>query len=344
MHFFSNLCFLRNNLVSKKGRCVPNAQKCAKGNVPNRTLIKSKGRNIFKVEGRIFMSMNFAVIGGDLRIVKLAKMLGKEGNKVNVYGSEEADDLKESKQSQVVLCESLQQATQDAKIVIAPIPLTSDGKRVRTPFSKHKISVQDLLVNSYQKTVMAGSIRQEVYALARKQKVEIIDLMESEELAVLNAIATAEGAIEVAMSHTNQTIQGSKTLILGFGRIGKVLAKKMQALSSEVTVAVRRQEDKAWLEAYGYKSTDIYGLQENLFQYDIIMNTVPHLILTTERLQYVDKECLLMDLASKPGGMDQTAVEERKLKFVWALALPGKVAPVTSAKYIKDIIYQKMKE
>ena len=159
---------------------------------------------------------------------------------------------------------------------------------------------------------------------------------------ILNAIATAEGAIEETMKATSKTIQGSKVLILGFGRIGKVLAKKMQALSADVTVAVRKQEDKAWLEAYSYKSTDIHQLQENLSQYDMIINTVPHLLLTTENLQYVDKECLLMDLASKPGGMDQRAIEEMKLKFIWALALPGKVAPVTSAEYIKNTIYQKM--
>lgn len=290
------------------------------------------------------MSTDFAVIGGDLRIVKLVEMLAKDGNKVNVYGLEKAVDLKEINPNQVILCENLQQATQNAKIVIAPIPLTSDGKEVRTPFSKHQISIQDLLVNSYQKTVMAGSIKQEVYALAKEQEVELIDLMESEELAILNAIATAEGAIEEAMKHTSKTIQGSKVLILGFGRIGKVLAKKLQALSAEVTVAVRKQEDKAWIEAYGYKSNDIHRLQENLSQYDIIMNTVPHLILTTENLQYVDKDCLLIDLASKPGGIDQRSVEERKLKFIWALALPGKVAPDTSAKYMKNVIYQKMKE
>ena len=291
---------------------------------PQSTLIKSRDLNIFRVDRRIFMSTNFAVIGGDLRIVKLAEMLAKDGNEVKVYGLEEADDLKEINQNQVILCQNLTQATKEAEVVIAPIPLTRDGKEVIAPFSKHKIMIQDLLKSSYQKRVMAGSIKQEIYELARKQEVEIIDLMESEELAILNAIATAEGAIEEAMKATDRTIQGSKVLILGFGRIGKVLVKKLQALSSEVTVAVRKEEDKAWLKAYGY--------------------TVPHLILTTEKLQFVDKNCLLMDLASKPGGIDQKAVEERKLKFIWALALPGKVAPVTSAEYLKKIIYQKMKK
>ena len=77
---------------------------------------------------------------------------------------------------------------------------------------------------------------------------------------------------------------------------------------------------------------------------DIIINTVPHMILTKERLENVKQECLLIDLASNPGGMDKKAIKDRNLKFVWALSLPGKVAPTTSAEFIKDTIYNIMKE
>ncbi len=83
---------------------------------------------------------------------------------------------------------------------------------------------------------------------------------------------------------------------------------------------------------------------ENLAQYDIIINTVPHLILTKERLQHVKSESLLIDLASNPGGIDKKAVKELELKLVWALALPGKVAPVTTAEIIKETIYNILKE
>ncbi len=55
-------------------------------------------------------------------------------------------------------------------------------------------------------------------------------------------------------------------------------------------------------------------------------------------MQYVKKECLLIDLASKPGGIDQEEAKKQDLKSIWALALPGKVAPVTTAKFIKDTI------
>ena len=71
---------------------------------------------------------------------------------------------------------------------------------------------------------------------------------------------------------------------------------------------------------------------------------MPHLILDEEKLKYVKKDCLLLDLASKPGGIDEDYCKRQGLKFIWALALPGKVAPVTSAKYIKNTIYNILRE
>ena len=79
-------------------------------------------------------------------------------------------------------------------------------------------------------------------------------------------------------------------------------------------------------------------------QYDIIINTVPHMILNQERLQYLKEDCLLIDLASNPGGIDKKAVKDKKIKFVWALSLPGKVAPTTSAEFIKETINNIIKE
>ena len=124
----------------------------------------------------------------------------------------------------------------------------------------------------------------------------------------------------------------------------KVLARKMAGLSAKVTCAARKDEDFAWIRAYGHKATNINTLGEGLSQYDIIINTVPHLVLTPERLQYVDNDCLLIDLASNPGGIDKKAAKDRNLKLIWALALPGKVAPITTAEFIKDTIYNILKE
>lgn len=288
------------------------------------------------------MSTNFAIIGGDLRIIKLAKMLAEEGNKVYTYGLEKAEELKNTKD--IIFCEKLNQAVQNAEIVIGPIPFSSNGKDINSPFSDNKISIRELMHVINAKVLIAGSITPEIYDLANDEYIEIVDIMKREELAVLNTISTAEGAIEIAISNTNKIIHGTDVLILGFGRIGKVLARKMAGLSAKVTCAARKDEDLAWIKAYGHKATNINALGENLAQFDIIINTVPNLILTSERLQYVNHDCLLIDLASNPGGIDKKAVKDRGLKLVWALALPGKVAPVTTAEFIKDTIYNILKE
>ncbi len=286
--------------------------------------------------------MKFAIIGGDLRTIKLAVMLAKEQNQVYVYGLEKAEELKNIKN--IEQCESIKKAIQEVEIVIGPIPFSSNGKTINMPFSDKEISIREMMHVINAKVLIAGGITPEVYEMANDEYIEIIDIMKREELAVLNTIATAEGTIQVAIENTNKIIHGSEILILGFGRIGKVLARKLAGLSAKVTCAARKDEDLAWIQAYGHKATNINSIGENLKLYDIIINTVPHIILNEERLKYIKKDCLLIDLASNPGGIDKKSVKDNKLKFVWALSLPGKVAPITTAEFIKDTIYNIIKE
>ena len=288
------------------------------------------------------MKHKFAIIGGDLRIIKLVEMLANEENEIYVYGLEKADDIK-NKQN-IIHCDSIKKAIQNVEIVIGPIPFSSNGITINAPFSEKDITVREMMHVINAKVLIAGGISPEVYGMANDEYIEIIDIMKREELAVLNTIATAEGTIQIAIENTNKILHGSEVLILGFGRISKVLARKLAGLSVKVTCAARKDEDLAWIEAYGHKSTNINSIGENLGQYDIIINTVPHMILNQERLQYLKEDCLLIDLASNPGGIDKKAVKDKKIKFVWALSLPGKVAPTTSAEFIKETINNIIKE
>lgn len=286
--------------------------------------------------------MKFAIIGGDLRIVKLSEMLAKDENKIYVYGLEKAEDLKNK--PNIIQCDTIKKTVQDAEIVIGPIPFSSNGNTVNAPFGDKEITIREMMHVINAKVLIAGGITPEVYDMANDEYIEIIDIMKREELAVLNTIATAEGTIQIAIENTNKILHGSEVLILGFGRIGKVLARKLAGLATKVTCAARKDEDLAWIQAYGHKATNINSIGSNLSQFDIIINTVPHMILTEERLANVKQECLLIDLASNPGGIDKKAVKDKNLKFVWALSLPGKVAPTTSAEFIKDTIYNIIKE
>lgn len=288
------------------------------------------------------MKEKIAVIGGDLRSVKLAKMLAKDENEIYVYGLEKADDMKDAEN--IIKCETVKKAVEKAEIVIGPIPFSSNGTIINAPYSNNEITIRELMHNIHTQILIAGGIQPEVYLMTNNEYIEIIDIMKREELAVLNTIATAEGTIQIAIENTNTILHGSNCLILGFGRIGKVLARKLVGLSVNVTCAARKDDDIAWIQAYGYKSLNINELGEELNQYDIIINTVPHIILNEKRLEYVRNDALLIDLASNPGGIDKKSVKDKKLKFIWALSLPGKVAPITSAEFIKNTIYNIIKK
>lgn len=282
------------------------------------------------------MDKNFLVIGGDLRIVKLINMLSDK-NVIYTYGLEKSKEI-ESKEN-IVKCSKIdEEVIKKNDVIIGPTPFSKDGKNIYAPFSNNQICIKEILEKIKDKQLFAGSIKEKIRDIAKENNIEVTDLIKNEKLAILNSIATAEGAIEFAMKETDTIIHGSNVLILGFGRIAKVLAKKLQGLSANVTCAARKQEDLAWIEAYGYNYMNINNMGTELKKFDIIFNTVPHLILTKQEIEQLNKKCILIELASKPGGIDQKYAEDHKIKVIEALALPGKVAPTTTAKFIKEEI------
>lgn len=284
------------------------------------------------------MVEKIAIIGGDLRIVKLAEMLVEEGYKIYTYGLEKTEKLESVK------CSSVKEAVDNGDIVIGPVPLSSNNEVVNSPFSDEKISIDELMNSLDGKMFIAGSIKQEIYNMAHGRDINIIDMLKREELSILNAISTAEGAIQIAIEETSKTLHGSNILILGFGRIGKILSKMLDGMGAKVYCEARKSSDLAWAKAYGYTQVHLNELDENLDKADIIINTIPFIVLNDDNLDNVKRDCLIIDLASNPGGVDKEAIKRRKLKFVWALSLPGKVAPITSAEFMKETLYNILKE
>lgn len=283
------------------------------------------------------MDNNFLVIGGDSRIVKLVNMLANK-SVIYTYGLEKAEEIENN--VNIIKCNRIdEEVVHKNNVIIGPTPFSKDGISIYAPYSENIINIKDTLKKCKEKHLIAGSIKDDLQKVADENSVQITDLIKNEKLAILNSISTAEGAIEVAMKETDTIIHGSNILILGFGRIGKVLAKKLQGLSANVTCAARKQEDLAWINAYGYNSININTMEKELEQFDIIFNTVPHLILTKEKIRYLSKRCVLIELASRPGGIDRKEAEKYKIKVVEALALPGKVAPTTTAEFMKEAIY-----
>lgn len=283
------------------------------------------------------MKRKYLVLGGDLRNVKLAKMLADDGNKVYSFGLDRSDEILDD--GRIENCTNLKSAIEKAQIIIAPIPFSSNGENINAPFSHDKIMIEDLIKQNKGKIFITGSIKDNIKKELDEKYLEVIDIMKRDDLAILNTIATAEGTIEVAIKNTDKILQGSKVLILGFGRVGKIVANKFSKLSAIVTCAARKVSDLAWIKAYGYNSLNINDILYDLKDFDIIINTVPQTILKEKELKHVNSEALLIDLASAPGGIDGKAAVNMGLNFIWALALPGRIAPTSSAKFIKDTVY-----
>jgi dipicolinate synthase subunit A len=181
-------------------------------------------------------------------------------------------------------------------------------------------------------------------ALAKTRGLTICDYFAREELAIANAVPTAEGAIQLAMEHLPITIHGARVLVVGFGRVGRTTAQRFAALGAKVSVAARKYEQLAWAKAMGCGTEHLPHLSGWLCGYDLVVNTVPAQVLGRKELEDLKPDCLIIDLASKPGGVDLTAAGELGLTVIWALSLPGKVAPTTAGAAIKSTIYNMLRE
>lgn len=286
------------------------------------------------------MKKSIAVVGGDLRIVKLIEMLNNDGYKVYTYALENSEELLNL--DGVDMCPTLEEAVSYSKVVIGPVPLSSDRKRLSTPFGRNNVNLEDFVEALKGKYLIAGNIG--IKEQLDNNNIQFTDLLKREEFSVLNTIATAEGTIQIAMEETQRTIHGSNVLVMGFGRIGKVLSKMLDGIGAEVYCEARKNEDISWIKAYGYNPIHLNDLNEHLGKFDVIINTIPFQILDDERLSLVKKEVVIVDLASNPGGVDRKAAREKGLKVIWALSLPAKVAPLTSAEFIKETLYHVLKE
>ncbi len=283
--------------------------------------------------------MKFTILGGDQRSSKLTNMLYNDNHVVKIFGFD-----KENIKS-LEICENLDLAIIGANYIIGPVPCSKDNIYLNTPLYSGKIKLEDIFqaMNSEQ-IFIAGKITNEIKEIANSYKIKTIDLLQREEMAVLNAIPSAEGAIQIAMEETDITLHGSNVIILGFGRIGKILAKMLQGIGANVYVEARKYSDLAWIKSYGYIPVDLNKLGDYLKEMDIVFNTVPSMLLNEAMLLKLNKESIVIDIASSPGGVDMEKAKELGIKVIWALGLPGKVAATTSGSIIKNTIYNVIEE
>lgn len=282
---------------------------------------------------------SFYIAGGDLRSVYLAKALAKDGYKTAAFALEEANLPKETEQIKTP------EEFAKAKNVILPLPCCDKEGFLKTAFSKEKISVLDIAEKMPEGSVlMGGLLPKEIKAFAKAKGIDVNDYYHREEFAVRNAALTAEAAAAKLLEMLSESISTVPVLILGHGRIGRLLSAILKALDAKVTVAARRCSELAWIRSEGMEPLEFRLLDEEIGKFKVIFNTVPAPVLKKEQLMLADKNAIVIDLASEPGGTDFEAAAELGIRAEKALGLPGKFAPKTAGEIVRDTVLNILEE
>jgi dipicolinate synthase subunit A len=279
--------------------------------------------------------IKIAVLGGDDRELILTNELVKMGATVVVAGFP-----KDKVGPGAFVVYTVEEACKDAEVVILPLPGTSTEGVIRAVYAEESFKLTEKAISSLAANalVLIGSARPFLKEWAHTYRFNLIEIIDMDEIAVLNSIPTAEGAIQIAMEETRITIHGSRSCVIGFGRVAVTLVRILKAMGSDVTVVARNQGQLARAYEMGCKKADFPDLREIMNDADIVFNTVPAMVIDRETLKYANSNVLIIDLASQPGGTDFEAANEYGLKAILAPGLPGKVAPVYAGKILADVI------
>ena len=262
--------------------------------------------------------MKIGVIGGDRRQAMLAERLAEDGFDVCTYGLGAWGSLEKT------LTEAV-----GADVVILPLPLC--WRRGILNCSGEEIHTADLFaLLRPEQLVLAGQVKPEQYKESELHGIYLRDYFLREELTVANAAATAEAALQVAMEQLDRTVLGMECLVLGFGRIGKLLSYRLHGLGGRVTATARKAGDLAWIDAFGWRSVKTDEIGGELQRFSVVFNTIPALVLDEGLLEKMRADAVVIDLASAQG-VDELTAAERGIKYTWARGLPGKLVPRTAA-------------
>jgi len=283
--------------------------------------------------------LKFAVLGGDERSVLLCSLLWRDGHKVHSFALEKAE-----LPGEIPKAGCLQSCVYGADCVVLPTPAEKAG-RLNAPFASEPLGMEELLAVLWPGQLVAGGKLSPEFCLAAiGQGLQLADVMQRRGFTVGNAALTAEGAIEKLMSASRRSLWNSRVLVTGWGRIAKLLALRLSALGAVVTVAARKEGDRAMAQALGLAALDFPVPAEALPGFDFIVNTVPAQVLGAEALAHIRQDALLLELASPPGGFDAAQAEGLGLRAIAAPGLPGRCAPYTAAELLREAIYAAIRE
>ena len=266
----------------------------------------------------------FLILGGDNRSLYLGEYLEKQHFGVCYYAFSQTDCY-----------ENLTDAINEADFIILPLPLTRDRLTLNAPLFDETVLLADIYaLATPEKMFFGGQLPKSFCEELDARGVPYCDYFLLDELAVYNAVPTAEGVLKVLIEELPVTIHGMKCAVTGYGKVGKVLVGTLKALGADVTIFARKEYDFADAFTKSVKHKHFSTLETENHTFDVLINTVPAKVISASVLDKLNADCVLVEIASAPFGIDFQAAKERAMTVVKASSLPGKVAPKSAGEII----------
>lgn len=276
------------------------------------------------------VNMKILVLGGDARQIYCAGRLSLEpGIKTNTLYLKEDDE------------KGMDSVNPD--VIVLPYVTLKDG-RINCPLVSKSVDFEEVMkyVKSGTK-VFAGMLPSDRIDEIEAAGGEVFDWFADEDLTLKNASLTAEGAAQIIVGKSHSAVSGSKILILGWGRVARACAELFKAMGADVTVSARRHSARLDCTLKGCKAAEFIS-HKAIEEADIIVNTVPCNVISSEELKAMHPGCWILELASKPYGVDCSLAKDMNREVVLGAGLPGKYTPESAGRYMAESVLSKLKK
>ena len=261
---------------------------------------------------------HYAFIGGDMRAIYAARLLRARGFEVDAAAlTSEEEGV------------GLERAAA-AEYVVLPMPFGKNGL-LNAPFSDRVITLDELSAAVGGSRVLCGGNGGRYFK-------NFINYAENEDFILENAAITAEGAAIRYCSLSDRTVRGSRVSVIGYGRVGRAVAKLFSAMGARVTVIARSEPAREEARASGLSAVCMEGMACAFSESDCVVNTVPARVIAEAQIAVLPERAVIVDLASSPGGTDFSAAFARGIRAELSLALPGRTAPYSAAMALCSLI------
>ncbi len=266
----------------------------------------------------------FLILGGDNRALYLGEYLEKEGHKVCYFAFNETDCFT-----------NLNDAINEADIIILPLPLSKDRVTLNAPLFDETVLLSEIsALATSDKLIFGGQLSKSFCEELNSKSVFYCDYLLLDELAIYNAVPTAEGVAGILINELPVTIHGMHVAVTGYGKVGKIIAATLHSMGAAVTVFARKERDLADAHSRGFTARKISSLSTEYNDFDALINTIPIKIIGEKEIKKLNPDCVLIETASAPFGIDFQCAKENAFQIIKASSLPGKVAPKTAGGII----------